>query len=113
MKKDAKLNAWPRIVKQNKVPPPFEKWTNAYDLKLEEAKLDIVETELGHMEVLKKKELVLAACAMSQEEFDQFVADRQLLIVNSTSEEPPANELIVDSPSNSDTPVDTPPPVLR
>ncbi len=96
------------------MPSPFEKWTNANDLKFKEAKLDIVEMEhinLGHMKVLKKKELVLAACAMSQEEFDQLVADRQLLIVNSTSEEPPANKLIVDSPSNSDAPVDTPPPV--
>ncbi len=114
MKKDAKLNAWLRIVKQNEVPPPFEKWTNANDLKLEEAKPDIVEmehTHLGHMEALKKKELVLAARAMSQEEFDQLVANRQSLIVNSTSEEPPANKLIVDSPSNSDAPVDTPPPV--
>jgi hypothetical protein len=102
------------IVKQNKVPPPFEKWIDADDLKLEEAKLDIVEMEhmhLGHMEALKKKELVLATRSMSQEEFDQLVADRQLLIVNSTSEEPPANDLIVNSPSNSDAPVDTPTPV--
>jgi hypothetical protein len=112
MKKDAKLNTWLRIVEQNEVPPPFEKWTNADDLKLEEAKSDIIEMEhmhLGHMEVLKKKELVLAVRAMSQEEFDQLVADRQSLIVNSTSEEPPANKLIVDSPSNSNAPVDTPP----
>ncbi len=35
------------------------------------------QTHLGHMEALKKKELVLAACAMSQEEFDHLVADRQ------------------------------------
>ena len=33
-------------------------------------------TALGHMEELKKKELVLAACAMSQEEFDKLVAAR-------------------------------------
>jgi hypothetical protein len=95
---------------------PPRRWAQAIanDLKLEGAKSDIVEMEhmhLGHMEALKKKELVLAARTMSLEEFDQLMADRQSLIVNSTSEEPPANELIVDSPSNSDAPVDTPPPV--
>jgi hypothetical protein len=31
-------------------------------------------TALGHMEELKKKELMLAARAMSQEEFDILVA---------------------------------------
>jgi hypothetical protein len=80
MTKDAKLNTRLRIVEQNKVPPPFEKWTDANDMQLEDkAKSDIVEmehTHLGHMEALKKKELVLAACAMSQEECDQLVADR-------------------------------------
>ena len=60
-------------------------------------------THLGHMEALKKKELLLAACAMSQEEFDQLVADRHSLVGDSmmcvslpTSEVAPANELIVD-----------------
>ena len=120
MKKDAKLNAWLRIVEQNKVPPPFEKWTDADDMQLEEAKSDIVEmehTHLGHMETLKKKELILAARAMSQEEFDQLVADRHSLVGDSmmcvslpTSEAAPANELIVDPPPNSDALVDTPPP---
>jgi hypothetical protein len=114
MKKDAKLNAWLRVVKQNKVPPPFEKWTNADDLQLEEAKSDIVKmahTHLGHMEVLKKKELVLVAPAMLQEEFGQLVANRHLLIVDSmcVSMSTSANELIVGSPANSDAPVDTPP----
>ncbi len=56
---------------------------------------------------------VLAACAMSQEEFDQLVANRHSLIVDppssSTSKAAPANKLIVDSPPNSDAPVDTPP----
>jgi hypothetical protein len=33
-------------------------------------------TAMGHMEALKKKELVLAVCAMSQVEFDQLVAAR-------------------------------------
>jgi hypothetical protein len=120
MKKDAKLNAWLRIVEHNNVPPPFEKWTDADDMQLEEAKSDIVKmehTHLGHMEALKKKELVLAARAMSQEEFDQLVADRHSLVGDSmmcvslpTSEAAPANELIVDPPPNSDAPVVTPPP---
>ncbi len=59
-----------------------------------------------------------------QEESDPalppLVAERQELISwlsihsspsSSTSKEPPANELIVDSPPNFNTPVDTPPPV--
>ena len=69
------------------------------------------------MEEPKKKELVLAARAMSQEEFDQLVADRHSLVGDSmmcvslpTSEAAPANKLIVDPPPNSDAPVDTPPP---
>ena len=33
-------------------------------------------TAMGHMEALKKKELVLAVCVMSREEFDQLVAAR-------------------------------------
>jgi hypothetical protein len=108
------------VLEQNKVPPPFEKWTDADDMQLEEAKSDIVEmehTHLGHMEALKKKELVLAARAMSQEEFVQLVADRHSLVGDlmmcvslPSSEAAPANELIVDPPPNSDAPVDTPPP---
>ncbi len=42
-------------------------------MKLEKAQPDVVEmadTAMGHMEVLKKKALVLAEPAMSQEEFD-------------------------------------------
>ena len=40
-------------------------------------------TALGHLEELKKKELVLAAMTMSNEEFDQLVAQRNQLIVES------------------------------
>ena len=36
----------------------------------------MVHTALGHMVALKKKELLLAAREMSQEEFDQLVAAR-------------------------------------
>ena len=45
-------------------------------MRLEEAQLDVVEmahTALGQMEALKKKELILAARAMSEEEFNQLV----------------------------------------
>ena len=56
----------------------------------------------GHLEALKKKELVLAALTMTQEEFDKLAADRNELIVESsgddhpTSDAPiPANELVV------------------
>jgi len=51
-----------------------------------EAQSDIVEmahTALGHLEELKKKELVLAVMTMSNEEFGQLVAQRNQLIVES------------------------------
>ena len=103
MKKEEKLSAWVAIVNRGKAPSSFEKWTNADDLKLLEAQSDIVEmahTALGHLEALKKKELVLVALTMTQEEFDKLAADRNELIVESsgddhpTSDAPiPANEL--------------------
>jgi hypothetical protein len=77
MNKDKKLAAWLRIVGSRKSPPSFEKWTDEDEVRLEEAQSEIVDmahTALGHMEELKKKELVLAARAMSQEEFDKLVA---------------------------------------
>ena len=40
-------------------------------------------TALGHLEELKKKELVLAAMTMSNEEFDRLVAQRNQLLVES------------------------------
>ena len=63
-------------------------------------------TALGHLEELKKKELVLAAMTMSSEEFEQLVAQRNQLIVESAvasgahinSDAPiPPPELIVNS----------------
>ena len=65
----------------------------------------------GHMEALKKKELLLAARVMSQEEFDQLVADRNasLASTNSTpSDAPPENEFAVESHHNSNATIDTP-----
>jgi hypothetical protein len=64
-------------VGSRKSPPSFEKWTDEDEVRLEEAQSDIVNmahTALGHMEELKKKELVLAARAMKREEFDKLVA---------------------------------------
>ena len=87
---------------------------------LEEAQSNIVEmahTHLGHMEALKKKELLLTAHAMSQKEFDKLVADRNAsisemifeLIVNSTtSDTPPENELAVESHHDSNAMIDPP-----
>ena len=72
----------------------FEKWTNADDLKLLEAQADVVEmahTALGHLEALKKKELVLAALTMTQEEFDKFAANRNELIVESSGDDHPTS----------------------
>jgi hypothetical protein len=85
MKKEEKLSAWVAIVNRGKAPPSFEKWTDDDDLKLMEAQSDVVEIEmahtaLGHLEALKKKELVLAALTMTQEEFDKLAADRNELI---------------------------------
>ena len=56
---------------------------------------------LGCLEELKKKELVLAAMMMSNDEFDQLVAQRNQLIVES----PVASG---DDHINSDAPI--PPP---
>jgi hypothetical protein len=77
--KEKKLVKWGRIMNSLKPPPSYEKWTHEDEVKLEEAQSDVVEmahTALGHMVALKKKELLLAAREMSQEEFDQLVAAR-------------------------------------
>ena len=106
MKKDKKLAAWVVIVSSGRAPPPYERWTGVDDAKLLEAQSDIVEmahTALGHLEELKKKELVLAAMTMSNEEFDQLVAQRNQLIVESAVASG-------DAHINSDAPI--PPPEL-
>jgi len=86
MKKDKKPVAWVVIVRRGRAPPPYERWTGVDDAKLLEAQSDIVEmahAALGHQEELKKKELVLAPMTMSNKEFDQLVAQRNQLIVES------------------------------
>ena len=73
MKKAAKLAAWVAIVDSGRAPPWFKRWTDAEDAKLLEAQSDVVEmahTAIGHLEELKKKELVLAAMTMTEEEFN-------------------------------------------
>ena len=68
-----------RIVSSGKPPPCYEKWTKEDELRLEEAQSDIVEmahTALGQMEALKKKELVLVAHAMSEEEVNESALAR-------------------------------------
>ncbi len=95
-KKEEKLSAWVAIVNRGNVPPLFEKWTYVDDLKLLEAQSDIVEmahTALGHLEAPKKKELVLAALTMTQEEFDKIAADRNELIVESSGDDHPTSHL--------------------
>ena len=59
-------------------------------------------TAFGHLEALKKKELVLEALTMTQEEFNNLAADRNELIVESSGDDHPnsdapipANELVV------------------
>ena len=86
MKKDKKLAVWVVVVSSGKAPPPYEQWTGIGDAKLLEAQSDIVKMAhraLGHLEELKKKELVLAALMMSKEEFDQLVAQMNQLTVES------------------------------
>ena len=100
MLKDAKFVAWMEIKRRGKAPPAFDKWTHHDKEQLMEAQCNVVEmahTALGHLEALKKKELLLAALLMSQEEFDQLAAERDKLIVESadSNDEP----LIFDAPN--------------
>jgi hypothetical protein len=98
--KPERLAAWAAIVSSGRAPPSYEQWTEADDANLLEAQSDVVEmahTALGHLEDLKKKELVLAAMAMSNKEFDRMVAQRNQLIVESSDDPNLPPELIVHS----------------
>ncbi len=66
---------------------------------------------IGHLEALKKKELVLAAMMMTEEEFQKLAANRSVLIVEpaaSGKNHPnfdapiPACQLIVDLNDSTD-----------
>jgi hypothetical protein len=68
MKKDEKVAAWVDIVSSGRAPPLYERWTKVDDAKLLETQSDIIEmahTALGHLDELKKKELVLVSMTMS------------------------------------------------
>jgi hypothetical protein len=92
MKKDAKFVTWMEIKRRRKAPPAFEKWTHNNKEKLNEVQSNVVEmahTAIGHLEVLKKKELLLAALLMTQEEFDNLRSDWEKLIVELASNNDP------------------------
>ncbi len=106
MKKDEKLAVWVVIVSRGQAPPPYKRWSGVDDAKLLEAQSDIVEmahAAIGHLEELKKKELVLAAMTMSSKEFNQLVAQKNQSIVESAVASGNAH-------INSDAPI--PPPEL-
>ena len=80
MNKAAKVLAWKGIVDTNRQPPLFSRWTEADERKLAEASVTTVtigHTALGRMVAMKKKELVLAAATMSNEEFEILRQDRE------------------------------------
>jgi hypothetical protein len=88
IKKDKKLAAWVAIDSSGREPPLFKRWTNADNAKLLEVQSNVIKmahTALGHLEELKKKESALAAMTMSQEEFDQWVEQRNALIAESAA----------------------------
>ncbi len=88
------------IKRRGKAPPAFDKWTHHDEEQLNEAQSDVVEmahTALGHLEALKKKELLLATLLMTQEEFEQLAAEREKLIAEwAASNDDP---LIFDAPN--------------
>ena len=85
MKKGDKLTAWMDIVSSGTPPPSFEKWTDANDSELLNAQSDVIKmahTAIGHLEVLKKKYLVLGARMMTQEEFEKIVSNRNHFVTS-------------------------------
>ncbi len=86
-----------------KPPPAFEIWTHNNEEKLNEAQSNVIEmahTAISHLEVLKKKELLLAMLLMTQEEFDNLTANWGKMIVELASNNDPLisdalNELVV------------------
>ena len=75
-----KVLAWKGIIDKNLQPPLFSRWTKADERKLAEASVTTVtigHTALGRMVAMKKKELVLAAATMSNEEFEVLWKDRE------------------------------------
>ena len=63
------------LKKRGRAPPAFDKWTNGDKEKLLEAHSDIVDiahTALSQLEALKKKELLLSAMMMPDDEFEKM-----------------------------------------
>ncbi len=80
MNKATKVQAWKDIVDNHRQPPFFSRWTEDDERKLAEAcqtTVDIGHTALGRMEEMKKKELVLVAATMSNEEFEALRRGRE------------------------------------
>jgi hypothetical protein len=87
------------IVDNNRQPPLFSRWTKADERKLAEASVTTVtigHTALGRMVDMKKKELVLAAVSMSNEEFEVLRQDweRQQQITDQESSASTEDELV-------------------
>ncbi len=87
------------IVDNNRQPPSFSRWTEADERKLAEASVTMVtigHTALGRMVDMKKKELVLAAASMSNEEFKVLRQDweRRQQITDQESSAPTEDELV-------------------
>jgi hypothetical protein len=101
MNKAAKVLARKGTVNNNQQPPSFSRWTKADERKLAEALITMVtigHTALGRMVGMKKKELVLAAVTMSNEEFKVLRQDweRRLneQITDQESSAPTEDELV-------------------
>ena len=80
MKKTTKVLAWKDIVDNNQQPPLFSRCTKDDERKLAEAcetMVNIGHTALGRMVEMKKKELVLAAVTMSNDEFELLQQERE------------------------------------
>jgi hypothetical protein len=87
------------IVDNNRKPPSFSRWTKADERNLAKASVTTVticHTALGRMVDMKKKELVLAAASMSNEEFEVLRQDRerQQQITDQESSAPTEDELV-------------------
>ena len=67
--------------------------------------VDMAHTALGQLEALEKKELLLLAMTMPDDEFEKMCADQKKLIVESSSltdtVAPPLPLLIVNSANNT------------
>ncbi len=80
MNKATKVIVWKEIVDNNRQPPLFSRWTEADERKLAEAlatTVDIGHTALRRMVEMKKKELVLAAVTMSNDEFEVLQQEQE------------------------------------